>query len=196
MKNRTSEILRSASYTKSLVEAFLAAFALVSLKPREDTTIMKTRMFSGLLLGLSLALTVLAAAQQVQATLGESADSIVLDRKALSAVRGATTISLGYTVHEVRSETTTVREYVSPLGVVFGIAWNGLTHPDLTPLLGSYMYEYQKALGKAPRQPGRRHAQVKTDRIVVEKWGHMRNLQGRAYAPALIPQGVSVDEIK
>jgi hypothetical protein len=46
------------------------------------------------------------------------------------------------------------------------------------------------------RQPGRRHVTVKTDGVVVEKWGHMRNLQGRAYAPALIPQGVSVDEIK
>jgi hypothetical protein len=157
---------------------------------------MKTKMFSGLLLGLSLALTILAAAQQAQATLGESADSVAVDRKALSAVPGATTISQGYTVHEVRSEATTVREYVSPSGVVFGIAWNGLTHPDLTPLLGSYTDEYQKALGQSQRQPGRRHVQVKTDRVVVEKWGHMRNLQGRAYAPALIPQGVSIDEIK
>ena len=157
---------------------------------------MKTRMFSGMLLGLSLTLTVLAAVPQAQATLGESADSVESDRNALSAARGATTTSPGYTVHEVRSETTTVREYVSLSGVVFGIAWNGLTHPDLTPLLGSYTYEYQKALGQVPRQPGRRHVQVKTDRVVVEKYGHMRNLQGRAYAPALIPQGVSVDEIK
>jgi len=37
---------------------------------------------------------------------------------------------------------------------------------------------------------------VRTDRVVVEKWGNMRNLQGRAYAPALIPPGVSIDEIK
>jgi hypothetical protein len=48
----------------------------------------------------------------------------------------------------------------------------------------------------AHRQPGRRHVTVKTDSVVVEKWGHMRNLQGRAYAPALIPKGVNVDEIK
>jgi hypothetical protein len=153
-------------------------------------------MFSRLLLGLSLALTVFADAQQVQATLGESADSVASDQKSLSAIWGATTISPGYTVHEVRTETMTVREYVSPSGVVFGIAWNGLTHPDLTPLLGSYSSEYQKAMSHAKRQPGRRHVQVKTDGVVVEKWGHMRNLQGRAYVPALIPQGVSVNEIK
>jgi hypothetical protein len=163
---------------------------------KKDATIMKTRMFSGLLLGLSIALTVLAAARQAQATLGESVDSVASDRKALSTMQGTTTISPGYTIHEVRSETTIIREYISPSGVVFGIAWNGLTHPDLTPLLGSYTYEYQNALRQIPRQPGRRHVQVKTDRVIVEKWGHMRNLQGRAYAPALIPQGISIDEIK
>jgi len=157
---------------------------------------MKTKMFSRLLLAICLVLTVFAAAQQAQATLGEYVDSIASDQKALSAVRRATKTSKGYTVHEVRTETMAVREYVSPSGVVFGIAWNGLTHPDLTPLLGSYSSEYQKAMSHAQRQPGRRHVQVKTDGVVVEKWGHMRNLQGRAYAPALIPQGVSVNEIK
>jgi hypothetical protein len=157
---------------------------------------MKARIFSRLLVGLSLFLTIFAAAGQVQATLGESVDSLESDQKALSAVRKATKTSTGYTVHEVRTETLSIREYVSPSGIVFGIAWNGLTHPDLTPLLGSYTDEYQKVMKKTKRQPGRRHVQVKTDSVVVEKWGHMRNLQGRAYAPALIPQGVSIDEIK
>jgi len=157
---------------------------------------MKTRMFFRLLLGICLVLTFFAVAGQVQATLGESADSIESDQKALSAMRRTAKISTAYTVHEIRSETITIREYVSPSGVVFGIAWNGLTHPDLTPLMGSYTDEYQKAMKKTRRQPGRRNVQVKTDSVVVEKWGHMRNLQGRAYAPALIPQGVSVNEIK
>ena len=157
---------------------------------------MKTRMFFRLLIGLILTLTVFAATQQAKATLGESADSVESDRNVLSAVQGISTIAPAYTIHEVRSEATTVREYVSPSGVVFGIAWNGLTHPDLTSLLGSYTNEYKKALGQVQRQPGRRHVHVKTDRVVVEKWGRMRDLQGRAYVPSLIPQGVSVDEIK
>ena len=103
----------------------------------------------------------------------------------------------GYTVQEFASDATTVREYVAPSGIVFGVAWDGLTYPDLTPLLGSYDGEYQEALRQEPRKPGlRRHHAVRTDRVVVEKWGNLRDLRGRAYAPALIPPGVSIDEIK
>ena len=158
-------------------------------------TIMGKRLFAiFVVLGLSAA--IFATAQWAQATLGESADSIESDRNALSAVRRATTGRNGYTVQEIDSDSTVVREYISPTGVVFGIAWNGLIHPDLTQLLGSYSSEYQEALRQTPRKYGRRSLRVKTKRLVVEKWGHMRNLQGRAYAPSLVPQGVSIDEIK
>jgi len=58
------------------------------------------------------------------------------------------------------------------------------------------MMNIRKPWEKPSGKPGRRHVQVKTDGVVVEKWGHMRNMQGRAYAPALIPKGVNVDEIK
>jgi hypothetical protein len=149
-----------------------------------------------LFLGLGLAATALVAAELARAALGGSADSILSDRKALSAVRSATTVRSGYTVEEAVSESTVVREYISPSGIIFGIGWNGLVHPDLTLLLGSYASEYGEALQRTPRKPGRRYHQVKTNRVVVEKWGHMRNLQGRAYAPALVPPGVSIDEIK
>ena len=157
---------------------------------------MKRKLYA-LFLCLGLSVAILAAAQRAQGGLGESADSIASDRKALSAAKRATTTYNAYTVHEIASDATTVREYVSPSGIVFGIAWNGLAYPDLTPLLGPYASEYQEALQQTPRQPGlRRHHAVRTDRVVVEKWGNMRNLQGRAYAPALIPPGVSIDEIK
>jgi hypothetical protein len=149
-----------------------------------------------LIMGLCLWMNLPATGSLVWGALGESDDSIASDEKALSAVRGVAAVRKGYTVHEIRSDSTTVREYVSPSGVVFGIAWNGRIHPDLTPLLGTYSGEYNEALGRTPREPGRRPYSVKTDRVVVEKWGHMRNLQGRAYAPALIPPGVSIDEIK
>jgi hypothetical protein len=149
-----------------------------------------------LFLGLGISAAILAAAYVAHAALGESADSITSDRKSLSAVRGATTTRDSYTIQTIESDATTVREYLSPSGIVFGIAWNGMSPPDLTRLLGPYAGEYQDALRQTPRKPGRRHLQVKTNRIVVEKWGHMRNLQGRAYAPALIPSGVSIDEIK
>ncbi|HTN44656.1 MAG TPA: DUF2844 domain-containing protein [Nitrospiria bacterium] len=157
---------------------------------------MKLR-YLALFVGLSLWMTMRVSGSPVQAALGESDDSITSDEKALSAVRGAPAVRNGYTVHEIRSDSTAVREYVSPTGIVFGIAWNGRVHPDLTPLLGSYAGEYHEALRRSPREPGRRpYYAIKTDRVVVEKWGHMRNFQGRAYAPALIPPGVSIDEIK
>jgi hypothetical protein len=148
-------------------------------------------------LGFYFAAFTLVTAQQAQATLGESVDSVASDRKAFSAVQHATLGRNGYTVQELKSDANVVREYISPSGVVFGIAWNGLSHPDLTTLLGNYVGEYQQALRLTARQKGRhRHSQVKTDRVTVEKWGHMRNMQGRAYIPALIPSGVSINEIK
>ena len=128
--------------------------------------------------------------------LGEHADSIAADRKAISAVRSATKVTKDFTVVEVASETVTVREYVSPAGIVFGMAWNGLTNPDLSTLLGSYAGSYEEARRQAPKRRGSRTSQVKTGKVVVETWGHMRNLQGRAYAPELVPQGVNIDEIK
>jgi hypothetical protein len=160
-----------------------------------DSATIKRKLFF-FFLGLGLSTAIFALPLRAHATLGEPADSIEADRNALSAIRHVAVVRKDYTVQEVGADSTVVREYVSPSGVVFGIAWNGLVHPDLTQLLGSYAGEYQEALQQTPRKPGRRRLQVKTDRVVVEKWGHMRNLQGRAYAPALVPPGVSVDEIK
>jgi hypothetical protein len=105
-----------------------------------------------------------------------------------------------YVVHErANDHGGTLREFVSTSDdVVFGVAWSGArVHPDLKALLGSYYGEFKTAAESTLRQPGQRHYGVtKTERIVVETWGHMGNLQGRAYLPALAPQGISVGEIK
>ena len=133
---------------------------------------------------------------RTQATLGGTVDSVESDRKMLSAVRGNVTPAAGYTVHEISYGATVVREYVSTSGIVFAIAWNGIRSPDLTALLGPYTNEYKEALANTPHRPGVRHSSIKSDNVVVERWGQVRNLQGRAYAPALIPTGVTIDEIK
>lgn len=156
---------------------------------------MKRKLYI-LVVGLVFFAILFAGAQRVQATLGEYADSISSDEKGLSALQRSTTVLNGYTVHEIDSASTVVREYVSISGVVFGIAWQGLIHPDLSQLLGRYSAEYREALLQTQRIKGRRSLKVKTDSVVVEKWGHMRNLQGRAYVPSLVPPGVGVDEIK
>jgi hypothetical protein len=130
------------------------------------------------------------------ATLGEKADSIAKDRKALSAVKKATTSHENYTVQEVASDATTVREYINPEGIIFAVAWDGMAHPDLTALLGSYASDYHSAKQKQPRRHGQKRSQVTGDKVVVETGGHMRNLRGRAYLPTLIPEGVALNEIK
>lgn len=152
------------------------------------------------LVASSLVLGVLATSlmitRQSEAALGEAATPVPVGRKASAAAQRSATSGTGYTVQEIKSGATNVREYISPSGIVFAVAWNGVSHPDLTPLLGTYLAEYKHALRQTPRQRGQRRFKAHSERVVVEKWGHMRKLQGRAYAPALIPVGVSIDEIK
>ncbi len=162
----------------------------------EVSTTMRTKLYALLIcFGLSASVHVITA-QQVQATLGESAASIQSDRDVLSGEQRAKTVHNAFTVQEFQTGATKVREYISPSGIVFGVAWNGLIRPDLTKLLGSYSNEYHEALKRIPHNKGRSQLEVKTKRVVVQQWGHMRNLQGRAYVPSLIPPDVSVDEIK
>lgn len=152
--------------------------------------------FSTIFLSLGLLTVSMDGSRPACATLGEGADSIAKDCKALKAVKRATTSRANYTIEEVTSDATAVREFLTPSGVVFAIAWNGLVQPDLTALLGTYAGEYDTAKQQLPRRHGQKRTQVKADRVVVETWGHMRNLQGRAYLPALVPEGVDLHEIK
>jgi len=165
-------------------------------KEREGIHTAMKRKRCALFLGLGLSIVMLVTVQDTLAALGESVDSVESDRESLTAVRGAMTAHRDYTVHEIKTDSTVVREYVSPAGIIFAIAWNGMVHPDLTELLGSYAGEYQEALRQTPRKQGRRQLQVKTNRVVVQKWGHIRDMKGRAYAPDLIPPGVSIDALK
>ena len=144
---------------------------------------------------MCMVIAMLMKPEPAQAALGEPVDSVATDRVALKAVQGETVVRSSYSVQELKSNLISVREYLTSSGVVFAITWKGLTHPDLTPLLGSFAKEYAEGLRNTPHERGRRSSQIKTEHIVVEKWGHMRNLQGRAYLKALIPPGVKIDEI-
>ena len=143
---------------------------------------------------LLAALTLIPAV--TRATLGEPESSVAADRRAMAARSNGRTDHGRYSVEESVSGAGTLREYVAPSGVVFAVAWSGLSHPDLAPLLGSYRASYQLALQQARRTPGRRHVQLAAGPLVVERWGHMRDLHGRAYVPSLLPQRVSVDDIR
>ncbi len=156
---------------------------------------MKRRLYIYIIL-LGLGVGIFLNWQLAMATLGKSAQSVALDRKAFSAVQRKSITHKGYTIQEFEAKADIVREYVSPSGVVFAVAWGGLSHPDLTSLLGCCDDACRQVLAQGSRKHGGCNFQVKANKVVVEKWDHTKSVQGRAYVPALIPSGVSVDEIR
>ena len=131
---------------------------------------------------------VLLGSTPTWATLGKAVASIAGDQKRLG---GAVRISSagGFAVHEISaSDGTIVREYASPAGDVFGVSWRGPTRPNLIELLGDHYPAFQQA----SRSPGhrRRPLVVRTDHLVVEMGGHMRDFHGRAYLPDRLPASV------
>ncbi len=137
----------------------------------------------------------LAACGRASAALGEPADSVAEDQQALKATRRAAKPGASYTVERLETKAHTVREYVTPSGTVFAVAWEGVSRPDLTVVLGAYAEPYLRAVEKAGRS-GRRSRRVETGGAVVETWGHQRALHGRAYVPSLLPPGVTADDVK
>ena len=100
-----------------------------------------------------------------------------------------------FSIHEMRAPTgTTVREFVSPSGQVFGVSWQGPQVPDLRQLLGEHFEEYMQAAQNAERTR-RRVVHIETGDLVFESGGHMRFLVGRAYLRSKLPEGASADVI-
>jgi len=126
-------------------------------------------------------------------SLGSSVASISTDQ---ARMKGSIRISqaAGYSVHEIQSPMgTSVREYVSPDGKVFGVAWNGPAHPDLQQLLGPYFDTYVQAAKKRTAHGARR---IQVPGLVVELSGHQRAFLGRAYVPEMVPTNVRTETIK
>lgn len=91
-------------------------------------------------------------------------------------------------------QNVTITEY-SAGGIVFAVRWEGPVIPDPQPLLGSYFPEY--ATSRQVRAPMGRNApvQIRSQKLVVHMQGHMRAYMGTAYAPALVPAGLSLNSL-
>jgi hypothetical protein len=131
------------------------------------------------------------------ASLGGDAASVQADQIHL---QGRRTMKAGesYTVHEIQgSSGTVVREYVSPEGKVFGIAWQGRWMPDMRQLLGSYFNQYAQA-NQAQKDARIRRGPVLINEpgLVVQIGGHPRAFAGRAYVPEMLPSGVRAESIQ
>ena len=151
---------------------------------------------SRLALGATV-LVILATALPAWASLGGDAASIQADQLHMQGSR-TTKAADAYTVHEIQAATgTVVREYLSPEGKVFALAWNGPRLPDLRQVLGGYFEQYRAAVQSqsGPRM-ARRPVMINQPGLVVQIGGHVGAFSGRAYVPEMLPSGVRAEEIQ
>ncbi len=96
-----------------------------------------------------------------------------------------------YTVNELQTgQGISVREFLTPAGIVFAVAWEGSGIPNLRTLFGEeYFDRYVEA---ASNRRSRGPIQVQQPGLVVQSGGHMRSFNGRAYIPELVPADVSL----
>lgn len=137
------------------------------------------------------------AGTPVWAVLGQAKASIEKDHAAMGGqVRSK--LAQGYSVETITVAGMSIKEYVSPDGTVFAVAWRGTGVPNLRLLFGTYFDEYLDALtelqNKKPRI--RRPLMLKTANLVVERSGHARNTWGRAFIPSRLPAMVSPKDIQ
>ncbi|HXA48221.1 MAG TPA: DUF2844 domain-containing protein, partial [Burkholderiaceae bacterium] len=79
---------------------------------------------------------VLAVPSLAFAGLGEDVSSIQADQMHMKGTARVLRSELNYTVKEMQMPSgTLVREYVASNGIIFGVAWNGPTMPDLHQLM-------------------------------------------------------------
>jgi hypothetical protein len=155
-------------------------------------------MIPNRLFALLVPLMLVALPRSASATLGGSESTVETDRLQMQGALMRTTRSDAFTMYEVRSASgILVREYVSPSGVVYGIAWQSEWKPDLKQLLGPYFDRYQQtAQASRLTRKGRGPATVQTPDVVVQVSGHARAFTGTAYVTQLMPQGVRPESIR
>jgi hypothetical protein len=129
-----------------------------------------------------------------RAVLGDTAASVLTDQARMKGTLHSVDRRT-YVMHEITTTTGAVREFVSPGGAVFGVAWEGQFPPDFEKLLGPYYQQAQNAT--TPQEARRRRGPtvIETQGLVLYQTGHMRSFHGRAYIPQLLPQGVPAGDI-
>jgi hypothetical protein len=133
---------------------------------------------------------------QAQAALGDAEAAVGSDQQKLRASRDQRTSKQGYSIHELVSDMHTVREFIGHDGTVFAVSWQGNIRPDLKTLLGNYFSDYSALDEARPRMQGRRPVTIRTDKIVVMKSGHMRDVRGIAYIPSRLPANVNLEDLQ
>lgn len=151
---------------------------------------MKSYVYSG---AIALAAASFIAAPVAHAALGQHVDSVANDATHLAAVSHASIVQGPFTVHTIALPSgTVVREYVGANGIVFGVAWDGPTLPDLKTTLGAAFDRFATA---SPSRGGGPLA-VSDNDLVVYSSGHLRAFSGHAYLPQALPAGVDAGVVR
>ena len=142
--------------------------------------------------------TLLIIPRPASASLGADVSSIDADRIRMQGALLRISRAEAFTVHEVQSATgTAIRQYVSPSGTVFAVAWTGPFQPDLRQLFGAYFDRFQQASAAAHRaHRGRGPLTIDDGEISVQIVGHPRNFSGVAIVKRLAPASVRADRIR
>jgi hypothetical protein len=127
------------------------------------------------------------------AELGGDLASVHRDREAWGGALQTRRASR-YVVYEVATPALTVAQYVSPAGKVFAVRWQGRAAPDLKRLLGAHYAVYMSAL--ATRRGSHHVLELALPNLVVQATRYLRYGSGRAYVPALLPQGLAPEEVR
>ncbi len=130
-----------------------------------------------------------------RAALGAGAASVAVDGAELHGTVHTYSRQF-YDVDEIAADGMRVRQYLNRDGVVFALSWAGPVLPNLQRLLGTHFEAYTAALAALNRPGLHRSVRVALPGLVVESGGHLRAYAGRAYLPALIPDGVSAAELR
>jgi Protein of unknown function (DUF2844) len=143
---------------------------------------------------LAIALLLQVTSLPAFAALGADVASIATDELKMKGM-ARVSAAQAFSVHEIATPAgTRVREYVSPAGKVFAVSWRGPKMPDLKQTLGVYFEQFSAAPRSGPSD--RKHFAIALPDLVLQSSAHGRSYAGRAYVPALVPQNVSVTDIK
>jgi hypothetical protein len=133
----------------------------------------------------------------VFAALGGDLKTVEQDRERLVAKVKTATMKEKYLVQEITKPGLTIHEYVSTEGKVFAISWEGIRHPDMKELLGSYAEEVEYTQRGQAKNAGRSSSVVmQSKNVYIQKYGHMRAARGRVILSAMLPDGVDENEIQ
>lgn len=145
---------------------------------------------------LALCCCVLVLPSKGFAALDGDASSVAVDQTRLHA-NLTSTQRAGYVLHELRADSgLVVREFSTPNGKVFAVAWEGPVLPDLRQILGSHFDDFQQAAEMQNRHGVHGPLSIQQNGLTVELGGHMRSYRGKAYLSNGIPRSVRAEELR